>query len=115
MIDTQGTRLILNLRDAAVHRDAESAFDLTLELMAVPSPAPAPSFVTEMSESTHGTGTRASVISVAEYPAAIGGACDFTLWDGNALKFHGSTHEIAFCSLSDSESVTETAPIEKNH
>ena len=112
MIDTQGTRLILNLRDAAVHRNTQSAFDLTLEVMTVPSPAHAPCFVTEMIESTPGTGTHASVISVAEYPATIGGACDFTLWEGNTLKSHGSTRGNSVCS--DSESITETAPIEKN-
>ena len=65
MIDIQGTRLILNLRDAAVHRDAE--FDLPLELMTVHSPAHAPFFVSDITEFT--PGTRASVISLAEYPA----------------------------------------------
>ena len=79
MIDTQDTYLILNLCDAAVPRDAESAFNLTLKLMAVPSPTFAPSFVTEMTESTPGTGTCTCIISVAEYPVVIRGACDFTL------------------------------------
>ena len=59
--------------------DAESAFNLTLKLMAMPSPTFTPSFVTEMTESTPETGTHVSVISVAEDPVVIGGACDFTL------------------------------------
>ena len=71
--------MILNLCNAAVHRDAESAFNLTLKLMAMPSPTFVPSFVTEMTESTPGTGTHASVILVAEFPVVIRGACDFTL------------------------------------
>ena len=65
--------------DTAVHRDAESAFDLTLELMAVPSPTFVPSFMTGMPESTPGTRMHTSVILVAEYPVVIRGACDFTL------------------------------------
>ena len=71
--------MILNLHDTTVHRDTESAFNLTLKLMAVPSPTFVPSFLTEMTESTPGTGMCASVILVAEYPAVIGGVCDFTL------------------------------------
>ena len=42
MIYTQGTRLILNLRDVAVNRAIEPAVDVTLELMAVQYPAPEP-------------------------------------------------------------------------
>ena len=82
MIDTQGMHLMLNLCDAAVHRDTESAFTLTLELMghmAVPRPTFVPSFMTEMTESTPGTVTCTSVISVAEHPVVIGGVCDITL------------------------------------
>ena len=79
MIDTQGTHLILNLHDTTVHRDTESAFNLTLKLMALPSPTFVPSFVTEMAESTPGTGICASIILVPEYPVVIGGVCDSTL------------------------------------
>ena len=74
MINTQGTRLILNLRDTAVKRQREPAFNLTLELMDVPSPARPPSrLMIEMTGTVPGTGTSITDISVAEYPAAMEG------------------------------------------
>ena len=42
MINTQGTRLILNLRDVSVRRGIEPAVDVTLELMAVRNSTPEP-------------------------------------------------------------------------
>ena len=65
VIISQGTRLILNLRDVALTGGIDSTFDVTLELRAVQNPRPEPSPVASMTGPVPETATSATVISVA--------------------------------------------------
>ena len=62
MINTQGTRSILNLRDVSVKGGMEPACDVTLELMAAQNPALEPSLVAGMTGPALRTATSAIVM-----------------------------------------------------
>ena len=64
VINTQGTRLILNLRDVALQRRI-GPFDAALELMAMQSPALEPSLQTGMMGSAPRTATSTIDISIS--------------------------------------------------